>query len=88
MQMELRNRSWEMVGEPENFLTCSWNQPRVSRSRWLVGSSSISRSGSITRRRAKWARIIQPPLRVRAGLEEIILPKGESGKHLLGLGFH
>ena len=49
---------------PANPARCWLSQRRPSRSRWLVGSSSSSTSGSVTRRRASITRACSPPLRL------------------------
>ena len=43
----------------------SW--PILARSRWLVGSSSSSTSGSVTQTRASMASLCQPPLKAASG---------------------
>jgi hypothetical protein len=52
---------------------------------WFVGSSRSSRSGSITSKRARCARITQPPLSVFAGALEVTLAKGEPMQDALRL---
>src|SRR4029077_20622150 len=62
MMRLMNSRSCEVISSAPSypFRNCS-SQIRLSRSRWLLGSSSSITSGRIKRMRASATRIFQPP---------------------------
>ena len=66
--------------EPARRRRCSSSHSSASRSRWLVGSSRSSRSGSAMTRRASDARVCSPPDSADGGLAHSSRVKPETGQ--------
>ena len=84
----MNSRSCEvMTSAPSNSFKKPSSQMIDSRSRWLVGSSSSSASGRISRMRASATRIFQPPESAPTSPSITSCAKAEAGQDLARLGF-
>ncbi len=80
-----KSRSCEIISSvPGKALSQPSSQSTASRSRWLVGSSSSSRSERDTSARARLRRTRQPPEKSATGAAVIALREAEAGEDLGG----